>query len=220
MLPWLRFRWSDASGAPPPITRDGAQRAAREELSKRAYHAHDPSALQRALDWILRKIGDALDAASRHSPGNGVGLLVIVVLLAAAVAFITIRVGRVRRTAKAAQPILGGVAEAPADHRRRAAAFAAEQLWAQAVREWLRAVVRELEDRAVIDARPGRTASELCAETSKALPLLADDLRRATATFDAIWYGGRGASAADEELLRTLDRRVAGSHRTLTASPS
>jgi len=216
MTPSLRLLLFVASGSPPPITRDGAQQAAQNELSKRAYHAHDPSTLQRAFDWIVRKLNDAIEAAARHSPGNGIGLLIIVVVFAAAIAFVTIRVGRVRRTAKAAQPILGTTVEAPADHRRRAAAFAAEQLWAQAVREWFRAVVRELEERDVIDARPGRTASELCAETSKSLPLLADELRRAAGAFDAIWYGGRAATAADEEFLRTLDRRVAGSHRSLT----
>ncbi|MGH8889790.1 MAG: DUF4129 domain-containing protein [Acidothermaceae bacterium] len=218
MTPGVRLLLYAASGSPPPITRDGAQRGARDELSKRAYHAHDPSTLQRIFDWLMRKLSDAIDAAARHSPGNGIGLLVIVVVLAAAIAFVTIRVGRIRRTAKAAQPILGSIVEAPDDHRRRAAEFAVEQLWAQAVREWFRAVVRELEQRDVIDVRPSRTAAELCAETSKALPLLAQDLRRAAAAFDAIWYGGRAATAADEEFLRALDRRVAGSHRSLTAA--
>jgi Domain of unknown function (DUF4129) len=176
---------------------------------------------QRALNWLLTKLSKAFDLASRHSPGHGIGLLVTVLVVAVIVAAISVRVGRIRASVKApAQPILGGAQQSPADHRQRAERFARDQQWAKAVREWLRATARELEERGVLDPRPGRTASELCAEAALRLPALASDLRQATAAFDAVWYGGRTAGVDDETLLRRLDQRVAGSHRSLRAKPT
>lgn len=197
------------------VTRDGARQAAKDELAKRGYHTNDPSAVERAADWLIHKLSHLLDVAAQHSPGNNMGLLVIVVGVAAIATVVIMRIGRVRRTTKLAQPLLGATIETAADHRRRAQTYAAQEQWAQAVREWLRAVARELEERGVLDPRPGRTAAELCADTAVELPALSADLRRAAATFDAIWYGGRTAKPDDEQLLRALDRRVAGSHRGL-----
>ena len=94
---------------------------------------------------------------------------------------------------------------------------AAGQL-APAVREWLRAAVQTIEDRGVLDPRPGRTADELCGEAGLRLPVLAADLRAATATFDEVWYGGRTATADDEAQLRAVDKRLAGSHRNLVTA--
>ena len=64
------------------------------------------------------------------------------------------------------------------------------------MRERLRAVVRELESRGVLEPRPSRTADEVARDGSAAVPDLAEPLRRATTTFDEIWYGGRTADAS------------------------
>ena len=206
------------AASPPPVTRDGAAAAARDELSKRAYHRNDPSLVQRALQWLLKKAAKALDAAANHAPGHGLGLLLLVVLLLLLVAVVGTRIGKLRRTPHASGPLFGDEVLDASDHRQRAEQFAAAQQWAQAVREWLRAITRELEQRGVLDPRPGRTADELRDEVSAQLPGVADDLRRATSTFDAVWYGGRPAGPDDAQLLRSLDRRLAGSHRDLTGS--
>lgn len=211
--------WLAAAGPPDPVTRDGAQAAARAELAKRAYHKNDPSLVNRAFEWLLKRLLKLLAASTRHAPGHALGLLLIIVILTAVVVLIVVRVGGLRRTANAAdQAIFGGGQTSADDHRRAAAQFAADGLWAEAIRERLRAVARELEHRGVLDPRPGRTADELSREAGLQLPALADDLRIATSTFDEVWYGGRTASAADEELLRRLDARVAGSHRGLVGS--
>jgi hypothetical protein len=202
---------------PPPITRDGARHDAQFELSKPAYHHGDPSIAQRVIRWVLHRVGDALSAAARHSPGKGVGLFVIVVLIVLMVVVVAIRVGRVRRTASVADAILGDTMRTAADHRVLAREHAARSQYADAVREWLRATTRELEERGVLDPRPGRTAAELCADASVALPGLADDLRLASSIFEKVWYGGKIATADDERTLRRLDELVAGSHRALAA---
>lgn len=207
-----------AASPPPPITGDDARRAAQVELSKPAYHRGDPSIAQRVIRWVVHRIGDALSAAARHSPGKGVGLFVIVLLLGLIVVAVAIRVGRVRRTASTTLGgILGETRRTAADHRALARDFAARAQYAEAVREWLRATARELEERGVLDARPGRTAAELCAEASAALPGIADDLRHASSVFENVWYGGRAATPEDEQTLRRLDDAVAGSHRALAA---
>ncbi|HEY3924406.1 MAG TPA: DUF4129 domain-containing protein [Acidothermaceae bacterium] len=211
--------WLAVSPSPNPVTRGSAQAAARAELSKRAYHRNDPSVVDRGLEWLLKRLQKALDASTRHAPGHGVGLFLIIVIVAAVVALIVVRVGALRRTARASdQPIFGFGGTTADDHRKAAAQFAADGLWAEAIRERLRAVARELEQRGVLDPRPGRTAAELSREAGTQLPALADDLRIATSIFDEVWYGGRTATAADEELLRRLDARVAGSHRGLVGS--
>ena len=215
MWGWLAV----ATPSPSPVTRSGAQAAARAELSKRAYHRNDPSAIDRGLEWLLKRLQKILDASTRHAPGHGVGLFLIIVIVAAVVALIVVRVGTLRRTASANdQPIFGISGTTADDHRKAAAQFAADGLWAEAIRERLRAIARELEQRGVLDPRPGRTAAELSREAGAQLPGLADDLRTATSIFDEVWYGGRTATAADEKLLRRLDARVAGSHRALVGS--
>jgi hypothetical protein len=211
--------WLAASSPPNPVTRGGAQAAARAELAKRGYHKNDPSLIDRGLKWLLKRLQKLLDAGTRHAPGHGLGLFLIIVILTAVVVLIVVRVGGLRRTERAAdQAIFGSGETTAADHRRAAAQFASDGLWAQAIRERLRAIARELEHRGVLDPRPGRTAAELSREAAVQLPALADDLHTATSVFDEVWYGGRTATAADEELLRRLDARVAGSHRGLVGS--
>ena len=86
-----------------------------------------------------------------------------------------------------------------ADYRAEAERFAAAQDWREAVRARFRAVIRELEQRGVLDPRPGRTAGEIAAEGGGAVPEIGNDLRRAARTFDEVWYGGR---AGDVRALR------------------
>jgi Domain of unknown function (DUF4129) len=211
--------WLATAGPPNPVTRDGAQAAARAELAKRGYHRNDPSLIDRGLEWLLKRLGKLLDAGTRHAPGHALGLVLVIAILAAVVVLIVVRVGGLKRTAHGADQAIFGSGETTADdHRKAAAQFAADGLWAEAIRERLRAIARELEHRGVLDPRPGRTAAELSREAGVQFPALADDLRNATSIFDEVWYGGRAASPADEELLRRLDARVAGSHRDLVGS--
>jgi hypothetical protein len=201
--------------APPPITRGGAQSQARHELAKPPYHRDDPTWLDKLLSWLWRHAVNLVDRASHHAPGHGLGLGLVLVLLVIAVVAIVMRVGPLRRPTTSRGPVFGDTDKAAVDYRRQAAEYAAASQWALAVRERLRAIARELEERGILDPRPGRTAEELRREASARLPALAGAFRNATATFDAIWYGGATATAADDELLRTLDDQLTGSNRLL-----
>ncbi|NEA03407.1 DUF4129 domain-containing protein, partial [Streptomyces sp. SID10116] len=68
-------------------------------------------------------------------------------------------------------------------------AHAARAHWSQAVQERMRAVVRALEERALLDPRPGRTADEAAAEAGRTLPSHTDRLRAAARAFDDVTYG-------------------------------
>jgi hypothetical protein len=215
-----RLLLAGSGGTPDPVTRDGAAAAARAELSKNAYHQHEPSLVERGVLWLLKQLGHALDDVSSHAPGHGVGVLVLVAFVALVVVATFTRIGRPRRAFGIDHALFGVEELTAADHRRRAEGHAGQREWAEAIRERLRAISRELEERGVLDPRPGRTADELCAEASLRLPGVADEFARAAAVFDAVWYGGRPADPDDEARLHALDDRIAGPHRALRAQPS
>lgn len=193
-----------------PITRDSARDEARRELSKDMYRVHEPSALQRLVDKVLERLGDLLDRAAAASPGGGAGLLAIVLVLVLVVVAVLVRFGPpARRASRTAEGFdLGPSGTTPEDHRALAERFAAEGRYAEAVRERMRAVVRDLERRGVVEARPGRTVGEIVAETRRTLPGAAAEVARGGRVFSEIWYGGRRAVAADDAALREVEQRI------------
>jgi hypothetical protein len=118
-------------------------------------------------------------------------------------------VRRVRPGARAGtRTLFAGRVRSAAEHRAAADAAAAQGDWAEAVRERLRAVVRDLEERGLLDVRPGRTADEAAVLGGQVLPDVAADLRTAARVFDDVWYGGRTATADSDAQLRAVDDAV------------
>ncbi|GAB4049624.1 DUF4129 domain-containing protein [Catellatospora paridis] len=128
---------------------------------------------------------------------------------------------RVRRERPAGEPVRdvepaddrpsadedGGGAEelptlAPEVYLSQADRYAAEGRWAEAVRERLRAMVRELVDRGVVEHVPGWTVTELARAAGGARPELGPALQGATGIFSGIWYAQRPATAGDDEQMR------------------
>src|SRR3954452_6676662 len=103
--------------------------------------------------------------------------------------------GNVRRAAAARGSLLDDTRSTAEDHRAAAERHAAAGEWPQAIRERLRAIARDLEERAILDPRPGRTADELATEAGAALPDHADELAAGVRVFDDVWYGGRSGDA-------------------------
>ncbi|MFB7058363.1 DUF4129 domain-containing protein [Streptomyces vinaceus] len=206
----------------PPVTtpRDPAREAAERELSKQMYHQDDPGLLQRALDRFWEWVGDLFDHASGATPGGTLGLVAIAVLVALAVAALWWRLGSPRRTATTAAALFGDGLRSAADHRSAAEAHAAQGRWTEAVQERMRAVVRSLEERTVLDPRPGRTADEAAAEAAACLPDHAEALRAAARAFDDVTYGGRPAHPETYAHLRTLDLALTRAKPLLTGTPS
>jgi hypothetical protein len=94
--------------------------------------------------------------------------------------------------------------------------LAAQGRYAEAVRERLRAMVRCLVERGVIEDRPGWTVTELAAAAGAALPAVAPPLTEAAGVFSDIWYGGRPAHAAADARMRALERDL---RESLTPKP-
>ncbi|MCX3060453.1 DUF4129 domain-containing protein [Streptomyces sp. GXMU-J5] len=209
---------ADGGGPPVRIPRDPAREAARRELSKPAYHQNDPNWLMRALNKFLDWVGKLFSAASDATPGGTVGLLVIVLAVVAVVVALWWRLGTPRRSPVSAAPLFEDRPRSAAEHRAAAAAHASEGHWNQAVQERMRALVRALEERALLEPRPGRTADEAGAEASRALPAHADRLREAAGDFDAVVYGGRPATPETYQRLTDLDTEVEYTTPALTAA--
>jgi hypothetical protein len=185
-----------------------AAQLAREELAKQIYRDAGPGLVERLVRWLLDKAGGLLDDVAGVSPGGYAGLVVVLLLVVVAVVAVRLKVGPLGRQVARDEALFTGRARSAAEHRAAADAHAAAGQWADAVRERLRAVVRSLEERAVLDERPGRTADEAAADAGLALPSCADGLRRAARLFDEIWYGGRPAGPESDATLRALDERV------------
>ncbi|MFS8199484.1 DUF4129 domain-containing protein [Streptomyces sp. CWNU-52B] len=215
----LALAQSRGDGEPPvTVPRDPAREAARHELSKRMYHENDPSLLRRALNAFWEWVDKLLGAASSATPGGGLGLLVVVLAAVALLGALWWRLGSPRRGPSSAAPLFDDRPRSAAEHRAAAEAQAAQSHWNQAVQERMRAVVRSLEERALLDPRPGRTADEAAAEAGRTLPAHTERLRAAARDFDDVTYGGRSADPETYHRLAQLDRDLERARPVLTSS--
>lgn len=87
--------------------------------------------------------------------------------------------------------------------------LAAAGRYAEAVRERLRAIVRQLIENGVIPYRPGWTIAELAASASRVRPPLVPPLHGAVEVFSDIWYGLRPATIDDDAAMRRYAAAVA-----------
>jgi hypothetical protein len=195
-----------------PIGRDEARELARRELEKRIYHRDDPSWLERAWrnfnEWLDELFDRAAEPTAPGSGGGWLSLLIILLLLAAVVALVFWLMRGRFNVRSAREALLEDHPSTAGDHRTAAERHAAAGRWAEAIRERLRAIARDLEERVILDARPGRTADELAAEAGQALPDHAEGLREGVRIFDDVWYGDRPGSAEGYATLVALDERL------------
>ena len=187
------------------------------ELAGGEYREARGSWLQRAWEWLQERLeGVAV-------PGLGTSwtaVVVVVLLLAVLVTVVLLVSGPVRRSARraGADAVFEAGPEPSATHLRRADEAAAAGRWDVAVAERFRGLVRSLEERDLIDRRPGRTASEVARQAGAALPGCAACLARAARTFEDVRYGGRPAAADTDEDLRRIVADVAAARPVLVGS--
>jgi hypothetical protein len=86
--------------------------------------------------------------------------------------------------------------------------LAAEGRFAEAVRQRLRDIIRDLVGAGVIAPQPGWTAAELAAVAATQRPAVSAPLGAATEVFSQIWYGDRPAGRAQDDHMRTLTDQV------------
>ncbi|MFG2196361.1 DUF4129 domain-containing protein [Streptomyces sp. NPDC048639] len=205
-----------------PVTtpRVPAREAAERELSKPMYQEHEPGLFQRALDWFWERVDGLLGAASGATPGGTVGVVVIAAVVVLLVIALRLRLGALRRAPTTGGTLFDDRPRSAAEHRAAAERHASENRWEQAVQERMRAVVRSLEERALLDPRPGRTADEAAAEAGRSLPERADALKAAARAFDDVTYGGREATADAYARIVELDTDLQRSKPRLHNTPA
>ncbi|MBE1531403.1 DUF4129 domain-containing protein [Actinomadura algeriensis] len=197
-----------------PIDREQAREMARRELEKQVYQREEPSWLERTwndfLDWLRELLNRAPSGEPQGGSGSGLlAIVVIVLVLAAAIALVAwLMWGRGNPRSRRGALLDEERPATALDHRTAAERHAAAGQWAEAIRERLRAVARDLEERAVLGPRPGRTADELAGEAGAAVPELADALRAAVRIFDDVWYGDRPGTADGYAQVKDLDDRL------------
>lgn len=196
---------SGDGGPPLTVPREAARRAARHELSRPVYHQDDPGPIRQALDWFWDHVTDLSDKAAGVAPGGTVGLVVIVLVVVLLVVALRMRLGTLRRGPRSEAALFTDGPRTADDHRAAAETHAAAGRWSEALQERMRALVRSLEERALLDPRPGRTADEAAGEAARSLPTHADALHAAARAFDEVTYAHRPADAAAYERLRDLD---------------
>ncbi|MEV6031547.1 DUF4129 domain-containing protein [Nonomuraea sp. NPDC052116] len=191
-----------------PIDREEAARRAAEELLKPAYEKES------LLDLIYRRVmqflGDLVDTAAGGGAAGGVIASVIIVLVI--LALIVLISWQLRKASRKNALTVGGLfgerVMTAAEHRTAAAGLAAEQRWTEAVQERLRAIARDLEERALVDGMPGRTADELTSEAALSLPGFATRLAAAARSFDDVTYGGVAGTREAYEEMADLDEQL------------
>ncbi|MFC0626647.1 DUF4129 domain-containing protein [Kribbella deserti] len=202
---------------PIDISRDSAAEEAARELSKPVYH-DDQSIITRALNKLLEWIGEAFAEMAVRSPGGRTGFLILLGLVVLAVVVIIWRAGVLRTTRAIRQEAVfdTGRIRSAAEYRAEAEAAAASGQFGPAIRSRFRAGVAELTERTILDDRAGRTAYEVAADATKAIPELEASLRPAATVFAEVVYGSRTATperyaavvAADEAARRVSTRSM------------
>ncbi|WP_454859772.1 DUF4129 domain-containing protein [Promicromonospora soli] len=197
--------------------RDTAREWLSSELQKPEY-AERESLLTRLINWVA----DWLDGiewpdASMSGPqlGLAVAVIAVVVLVIAWLVAGPVRLGRER--AGSAEVLDADDVRTAAKMRAAADAAAAAGDWRTAAVERFRAVVRSLEERVIIEPRPGRTAQEAAADAGERLVAQAAGLRSGADLFDGVEYGDRVATAQDDAALRALDAEVAAARPEVPA---
>ncbi|MGW6416356.1 DUF4129 domain-containing protein [Streptomyces sp. NPDC055055] len=204
---------------PVDISRIPAREAAERELSDPMYHQNDPSLLQRGLDRFWEWLDGLFATASQATPGGVLGLVAVVVVVIALVAALWWRLGTPHRApGSSGDSLFADGPRTAGEHREAAARHAAAGRWNEAAQERMRAIVRSLEERTLLDPRPGRTADEAAAEAGRSLPSHADDLRLTARVFDDVTYGGRTADEAAYRRVEELDSALERTRPTFDAS--
>ncbi|MGV0770895.1 DUF4129 domain-containing protein [Mycobacterium syngnathidarum] len=188
------------------IDRDAAHDAAQNELAKPIYARASPT--DQIGEW-LNDLLYRITAAGSTIPGGWFTISVLVILAVVAVV-VAVRIARrTMHTSRTADPALFGDQElSAAQHRAIAERHAAQGDWSAAIRHRVRALARHLEETGVLNAVPGRTATELARDAATALPALSSELHSAATTFNDVTYGEQPGTESAYRAIATLDEVV------------
>lgn len=188
------------------IDRDTAHDAAQRELAKPIYPKASLS--ERLSEWLDELLYRLIDTGS-SIPGGWLTITVLSILVIAGIV-VAVRIARktMRTKRSGGQSLFGVQVLSAEEHRITAEQFAAVGDWDSAILHRLRAIARQLEEDAVLNAVPGRTATELAHDAGGALPAFAADLSRAATSFNDVTYGKQPGTESGYRLIAELDERL------------
>ena len=204
--------------APPPQDADEARARLREELSQPEYD-DSPGFVAWVLttleNWLM-KVLDGIDGSSAAQAGIAV---LIAVALTVLVVLVLRRTGLIRRS-----HILSVAADLDAEPVLRGAELrdaAREAIDAGRVDDGtvlaLRALVRDLEERTLLEVSAGMTAHEAATHAAAPFPELRGRLQRGAVAFDTAAYSHRSTTVKQADDLLRLAEYIAESVPDLTA---
>jgi hypothetical protein len=200
------------------VDREPARDAAQRELTDPRYEHR--SWWDDFADWLGRHLLDRVSPAHPRDSfwdGSVMPLLVLllVLVLGALVVFFARRATRSPAKKKAIFADEAAELSSAGEHRERSLRAASAGDWATATAERVRAVVKELDERAVLALTPGRTADEFAFLASGLLPELEEGFTAAARAFDEVVYGERPGSERAYQDAARLDEAIPGSVRSL-----
>lgn len=204
---WLWLGLPTEADLPVDPSAAEARQWALDELSKGIYQSQEGAV--RIFDRISRLILDLFGGVLfRDNPWVVVllvlGISALLVLVVVAVA------NRTRNSRRVAAPaVVFDDARTAGQYRDGARAALAAGDVARAFLDSFRAIIRSLDERAILDDRTGMTAQEAATLASPAFPTHAGGLAWASTTFDAAYYGKQEVRRADVEHLWQLDAAIA-----------
>jgi Domain of unknown function (DUF4129) len=193
----------------PLIGRRAGQRLARHELAEMSFWA-------RVLNWLAH-----LPRTAGHVvPGGWFGLIALAILAVLVITLVVYWARPARSRRSRADAVLDGTPMSARDHRRAAGRLAGAGDYTGAIVEAVRAIAAELDERAILPPRPGRTAGELAAEAGRDLAGLGGGLRAAMQLFDDVRYGGKNGTLAGYELVSGVDEAVRAARPSAAPGPA
>lgn len=198
--------------SPPQVDPDEARRRIHEELTKSEYHQGEGflSWLLGAIESWLTDLLNGIDGSSTAQAGIAVAATV---LLLVAVVLVLRRTGLIRRGASltvaaslAAEPVLSG-----AQLRAASRTAISEDRFDDGTVLALRALVRDLEERTVLDVTEGMTSQEAVLAAARPFPELRSRLLLGAQAFDTAAYSMRSVRAKQAEDLLRLAEYIAES---------
>ncbi|WP_307848624.1 DUF4129 domain-containing protein [Microbispora oryzae] len=205
--------WLAGPGSPVDVGRETARGEAAGELIRAGYQQEPfTDRIRRELAQFL---GDLLEGRGGRLSGviSVLVITLVVVVLTVLLLWVLRRMSRDR--GDGGDAVFGDGEHTAAEHRAAAERLAAAGSWGDAVRERLRAIARDLEERAIVTPLPGRTATELAAVAGHVLPAHAADLSAAARTFDDVVYGGAPGTREAYLSMTALDERLRTARATV-----
>lgn len=206
--------------APPLQDPDEARSRILEELSKAEYD-DSPGFVAWLLTTLENWLLEVLDGIDGDSAAQAGIAALVALVLAAAVFLVLRRTGWIRRshslsvtTQLDADPVLSAV-----ELRRAAREATAAGRSDDGTVLALRALVRDLEERTLLDVAAGMTAHEAALRAATSFPELRGRLQRGADAFDTAAYSHRPATAKQAEDLLRLAEYIAETAPDLSDAP-